>query len=253
MHVRFLHTLAIGGVTIVLTAVLMTLTLLPALLLLVGERVNWPRRFSRRSRGAGTLWGRWAHEAMVRPWRYLVPSVIVLAVLIVPTVRLKAWNVGAHDLSPEMEARQGYDQLERNFAAGWMGPIAVLVERRDKGSVVTQEAQQAIGATYARLAADPRVVIARGMPNSDGRATVILLVPRSAPESKEVMTFVRELRVAPWTEAHDANLDVRVGGFSAGIIDFDEELFRSVKRVVPLVLAITFIVLMVAFRSRPSR
>jgi uncharacterized membrane protein YdfJ with MMPL/SSD domain len=249
VRVPFLHTLAFGGVAVVVTSVLMTLTLLPALLLLVGERVNWPRRLSQRSGAAGRVWGRWAHEAMARPWRYLVPCLIVLAVLIVPTLRLKAWNVGAHDLSPAMEARQGYDLLDRNFAAGWMGPIALMVEGRDSSAVATAERQHAIGATYARLSADPRVRIARALPSQDGRAALLLLVPRSAPESEEVMGFVRELRADPWTEAHDAGLDVRVGGFSAGIIDFDQELFQSLRRVVPLVLVITFVVLAFAFRS----
>jgi putative drug exporter of the RND superfamily len=249
VRVPFLHTLALGGVAVVVAAVLMTLTLLPALLLLVGERVNWPRRLSQRSGAAGRVWGRWAHEAMARPWRYLVPSLVVLAVLVLPTLRLKAWNVGAHDLSPAMEARQGYDLLDRNFAAGWMGPIALLVESRGPGTVGTPERQQAIGAMYTRLAADPRVRIARAVPSSDGRTALLVLVPRSAPESGEVMSFVRELREAPWTEAQSAGLAVRVGGFSAGILDFDQELFRSLENVVPLVLAITFVVLAFAFRS----
>jgi RND superfamily putative drug exporter len=175
--------------------------------------------------------------------------VIVLGVLILPTTRLKAWNVGAHDLAPEMEARQGYDLLDRNFAAGWMGPIALLVESGDGSAIGTPERQHAIGATYTQLAADPRVRIARALPSRDGRTALLFLVPRSAPESEEVMSFVRELRAAPWTEARDAGLDVRVGGFSAGILDFDEEMFRSLKRVVPLVLAITFVVMVIAFRS----
>jgi putative drug exporter of the RND superfamily len=249
VRVPFLHTLALGGVAVVVTSVLMTLTLLPALLLLVGERVNWPRRFSQRSGAAGRVWGRWAHEAMARPWRYLVPSVIVLAVLILPTLRLKAWNVGAHDLSPAMEARQGYDLLDRSFAAGWMGPIALLVESGGGGTVGTPERQHAIAVTYAHLAADPRVHIARALPSKDDRAALLFLVPRSAPESETVMSFVRELRAAPWTEMRDAGLDVHVGGFSAGILDFDQELFRSLRHVVPLVLAITFVVLAFAFRS----
>jgi RND superfamily putative drug exporter len=63
------------------------------------------------------------------------------------------------------------------------------------------------------------------------------------------MAFVRELRSSSWSEAEDAGLTVRVGGMTAGMIDFDDELFGSLKRVVPLVLAITFIVLVLAFRS----
>jgi putative drug exporter of the RND superfamily len=87
------------------------------------------------------------------------------------------------------------------------------------------------------------------VPAPDGRAAMVMLVPRSAPESDEVMRFVRELRATTWTRANAAGLGVRVGGFNAAIIDFDEELFGSVRRVVPLVLGVTFVVLLIAFRS----
>ena len=249
VHIRFLHTLALGGVAVVVTSVLMTLTLLPSLLLLIGEKLNWPRRLSRRPRGDGGLWARWARETMTRPWRYLIPAVIVLAVLIVPTLRLKAWNMGAHDLSPAMEARQGYELLDRNFAAGWMGPIAILVKTRDSGNVWTEKRESAIAAIHWRLSSDPRVRIIGRYPSGDGRSALIFVVPRSAPESEEVMTLVQELRAEPWQSARDAGLAIQVGGFSASILDFDAELFGSLKRVIPVVLAITFIALVFAFRS----
>src|SRR5215218_3247255 len=163
VRIPFLHTLAFGGVTVVVTAMLMTLMVLPALLMVVGERVNWPRRFSQRETGRAGMWGRWARQTMERPWRYLVPSLVVLAVLIVPTLRLQAWNVGAHDLPPATEAREGYDLLERNFAAGWMAPIALLVES-PSGTIATPERQGALLAEYGRLTADPRVRLARALP-----------------------------------------------------------------------------------------
>jgi RND superfamily putative drug exporter len=280
VNIRFLHTLALGGVSVVATSVLMTLTLLPALLLLIGEKLNWPRRLSHRPVGNGGLWVRWATETMTRPWRYLIPAAVVLAVLIVPTLRLKAWNMGAHDLSPTMEARQGYEILNQNFTAGWMGPIAILVKSHDSGSVWTQAHEKAIASIYSRLAADPRAHLVGGFPHllallgasrtlvhsrsdlpapvraaaarvvsEDGRSALIFVVPRSAPETEEVMTLVRELRAEQWQAARDAGLDVEIGGFSASILDFDSELFGSLKRVIPLVLAVTFIALVFAFRS----
>jgi RND superfamily putative drug exporter len=249
VNIRFLHTLALGGVAVVVTSVLMTLTLLPALLLKIGERLNWPRRLSRRARSDGGLWARWARETMTRPWRYLIPAVIVIGVLIVPTLRLKAWNMGADDLSPAMEARQGYDILARNFAAGWMGPIAVLVKSRGDGNLGTGERATAIAALSSRLASDPRVRGVGGYPSADGRSALVFAIPRSAPESEEVMTLVRELRADQWRSASDAGLTIQIGGFSASILDFDAELFGSLKRVIPVVLAITFIALVFAFRS----
>ena len=249
VHIRFLHTLALGGVAVAVTSVLMTLTLLPSLLLLIGERLNWPRQLSRRPRGDGGLWPRWAHETMTRPWRYLIPSLIVLGVLIVPTLQLKAWNMGARDLSPTMEARQGYELLDRNFAAGWMGPIAILVKGHDDGNVLASKTQGAIAGIRSRLASDPRVRIVGGYPSEDGHSALIFVVPRSAPESEEVMTMVRELRAQPWQSARNAGLSIQIGGFSASVLDFDAELFGSMKRVIPVVLAVTFLALVFAFGS----
>jgi len=161
-----------------------------------------------------------------------------------------------------------------------MGPIAILVKSRDSGNIWTAERESAIETIYSRLASDPRVHIVGGFPqllallgpsrtlirarsglpapmhaastqvvSEDGRSALIFVVPRSAPESEEVMTLVRELRAESWQPARDAGLAVQVGGFSASILDFDSELFRSLKLVIPIVLAITFIALVFAFRS----
>lgn len=247
VHIRFLHTLALGGVAVVVTSVLMTLTLLPSLLILIGDKLNWPRELSRRPRGDGGLWSRWARETMARPWRYLIPAVVVLTIFIVPTLRLKAWNMGAHDLSPTMEARQGYGLLDHNFAAGWMGPIVILVKTRDGANISSEGYEKAIASIYARLASDPRTPLARV--TEHGSSALIVVVPRSAPESEEVMTLVRELRAERWRGASVAGLTVEVGGLSASIMDFDSEIFGSLKRVIPVVLALTFIALVFAFRS----
>lgn len=250
VRIEFLHTLALGGVAVVLVSVLMTVTLLPALLLLLGEKVNWPRQPRLEASVTRSRWDRWATQTMTHPWRYLVPALVIIGIFVAPTLRLEAWNMGAADLSPEMEARQGYELLERDFSRGWMAPVAVLVEDQSGGSVLASERGRAIASTLTRLVADPRVELATlaGV-GADSSSALVLLVPRAAPESPEAMALVRELRAAPWTEAGAAGLDVRVGGMTAAVLDFDAELFGSLERVVPLVLAITFIVLMIAFRS----
>lgn len=247
VHIRFLHTLALGGVAVVVTSLLITLTLLPALLCLIGHRVNWPRQKSRSSAGARIQWARWARETMRHPWRYLVPTLVLLGILVAPTLKLKAWNMGARDLAPDMEARQGYELLERNFAAGWMGPIALLVRAEGDGTLRTTERQSAIAAIYSRLA--PSQAASMAVTSPDGRTALLLLVPHSAPESNDAMKLVRALRTDSWTDARRAGLGVQVGGFSASILDFDSELFWSLKRVIPVVLAITLIALVFAFRS----
>jgi len=279
VNIRFLHTLAIGGVTVVVTAVLATLTLLPAVLLLIGKRLNWPRHPKTQSQ-VGRIWSRWANEAMARPLRYVIPTLIVLALLILPARRLTPWNMGAHDLSPGVEAREGFELLEKNFAAGWMGPIAILVSCREGETLWSPAHLTAVSSLADRFASDPRVSTVGGFPSlltilgpfcanihktadlpplvrqqaagvvaTDDRTALIFAVPRSAPETKEVMQMIREFRDSLSSQGRNADLGVRIGGFSASILDFDEELFGSLTRVVPLVLVITFAVLMFVFRS----
>ncbi len=250
VRITFLHTLALGGVAVVVTSVLMTVTLLPAALLLLGEKVNWPRQPRLRRAETHSRWARWARETMAHPWRYLVPSLLIVGIFVAPTLRLKAWNIGPHDVSEEMESRQGYDLLVRNFSAGRMAPIALLVDARPGESLVRAGNRIALESVTARLGADPRITVARlaGLSADQGTA-VITLVSRAAPESREVMDLVRELRTAPWPELRAAGMRARVGGTTAAVMDFDAELFGSLQRVVPLVLVITFIVLAVAFRS----
>jgi uncharacterized membrane protein YdfJ with MMPL/SSD domain len=250
VRISFLHTLALGGVAVVVTSVLMTVTLLPALLVLFGEKVNWPWRPRERATVANSRWGRWARQAMTHPWRYLVPAVVLLGIFIAPTLRLRAWNMGASDISEEMEARQGYELLERDFSRGWMAPIVLLAQSRTSGSALSPGNLRTLAALRARLAAEPRIEYATiGGLSGDGRHAMLVLVPRAAPESAEAMDLVRELRVSAKDPARAAGLDLHIGGMTAAVIDFDAELFGSLQRVVPLVLVITFIVLAVAFRS----
>jgi len=123
------------------------------------------------------------------------------------------------------------------------------VTSRNDGNVLTQKSQSTITGIHSRLASDPRVRIVGGYPSEDGRSALVFAVPRSAPESEEVMTMVRELRAESWQSARDAGLSIQIGGFSASVLDFDAELFGSMKRVIPVVLAITFLALVFAFRS----
>jgi RND superfamily putative drug exporter len=98
----------------------------------------------------------------------------------------------------------------------------------------------------ARIA---HVALAPDAVSRSGEMALITLIPRQAPEHAETMALIRDLRRDAWPEAQGAGLTVHVAGASAGIADFDEELFDSLWRVIPLVLLATFLVLLATFRS----
>lgn len=277
----FLHGIAYGGLVVVLSTLVAALSLLPVVLKRWGRFLDWPRRRQAPDTAmAGAAWGRWSRRVMERPWRYLVAASIALVLIAWPALRMQSRNVSMGDMPPEFEARQGFESLHRNFVDGWMGPVILLLQAREAGGMLQPEAQQAVLAITSRLSRDPRVTQVHGYPrlllapqeqagtltraqrspappsnaasdsiSADGSTALVILVPHAPPERSEVLEFVRQLRADTWPEARAAGIAVKVGGAAAMIADFDAELFGSLWRIVPAVMAVTFAVLLFAFRS----
>jgi uncharacterized membrane protein YdfJ with MMPL/SSD domain len=251
VNARFLHSLALGGVIVVAVSLAATLTLLPVLLSYLGGRVNWPRKPGSPSRAGKhfePLWEHWARSTMRRPWLHVIPAFMVLAVFIAPVPGLKVWNVGARDLDAQMEARQGLEMLDGNFSAGWMGPV-ILVLQRGNSDPLHAENQEAMLALTSRLGADGRIASARNDLSADGTTGLIVLITTQTPEGDEVKELVAELRRDTWQELSGSGMSVQVGGATAMVADFDEEMLASLRRVIPAVLALTFVALLILFKS----
>ena len=279
VRLPFLKALVFGGVVVVTTAVLATLTLLPALLAVLGPRVNWPR-VRARAPARGAFWGRWAQRVMRRPVLWALVSLLILAVFIAPVFRLSGWNLGASGLAADLEARRGYERLARDFAPGWIGPSALVLEAPPGHSVLEARSRLALRQLAQRLGRQPNVVMVRGFPELDaalsagrieaqsltqlpqplrdaatqalgsqGRIAILALIGADAPESAAAAAGVRTLRADALPELAGTGLTARVSGVPAMLADFDQEIFAKMWLVVPAVLAVTFLVLLVHLRS----
>jgi len=275
----FLHVIAIGGMVVVAAAVAAAMTLLPALLALLGPAVDWPRRPAADT-GERGFWERWAGAMMRRPWWALAASALVLGLFVAPVFRLKTWNVGPRDLPLELESRRGYDALAERFPRGWMGPIVMLAEAPPGGSLLDPEPRMALLEVSNVLRLDPRSGTLLGLPqllgragalgtervvldslpepmlsaarqvvSADGRVGLAALVTPSEPSEKETMRYLRELRARPFPAAEAAGVRISWGGSSAIMADFDDELMGRLPIVVIAVIVITFVVLALLFRS----
>ena len=280
VNVPFLRSMAAGGIFVVLTAVAASLTLLPVALSSVGTAVNWPRRHSQPPREGTAVWGRWAGLVMRRRWTFLVAGLAILAVFVAPAGRLQPWNVGVENLGPDLEAREGYDVLADQFERGAIGPTILLVEAPLGQTMWAPDFQRGIAALSERLSDDPRIARVNGFPdllsvaNSllrsvrspadlpdrlqhlardvlgvDDRMALIVLLPSSAPEARESMALVDDLRHDTWPELSGLGARIGISGTTALMKDFDDEVFGRMRIVVPAVLGTTFLVLLVSFRS----
>ncbi|MFG1669735.1 MMPL family transporter [Streptomyces sp. Y7] len=239
MNMRFLDGVVVATSLTVVLSVLAAITLLPALLGLLGMRVL-SRRQRRRLAAAGPepaeasgLAARWSSYVQRRPLPVAVMAVVVMAVLAVPvlSLRLGATDQGNHQESTT--TRQAYDLLAEGFGPGFNGPLQVVVEG-DAPTGLVDGIKSTEG--VAQVAAAPPA----------GGVTVIQVVPTTSPQSEQTDRLIDRLRddVIPQSGA-----EAHVGGVTAVFKDFASVTADRLPYFVATIIALGFLLLMVAFRS----
>ena len=163
----FMASMGAAGAIVVAVAVFYALTVLPALLALIGPRVNrWRIPLFRGSTGRGGFWRALASWVMKRPVVVLVPTVAFLVIAATPFLQLRLAN-GNVDMLPErLEARQGYDRLVADFPGQDQTSFTVLVDYAD-GTPLTASRIADQYALTRRLASIPGVLRVNSIYNLD--------------------------------------------------------------------------------------
>ena len=120
-----MRSMGLGGALVVVFSVLAALTLLPALLGMLGPRVDRLRVIGRSGK-EGAFWGRWSHAVMRHPVPVLIGTLIVVLILAWPVLHIEREIPGATALPQRSESRQGYDILQSRFDVAALSPIYVL-------------------------------------------------------------------------------------------------------------------------------
>ncbi len=239
MNMRFLDGVVIATSLTVVLSVLAAITLLPALLGLLGMRVL-SRRQRRRLVAAGPEpaeasgpAARWSSYVQRRPRPVAALALVVMAVLAIPvlSIRLGATDQGNHQESTT--TRQAYDLLAEGFGPGFNGPLQVVVEG-DAPQGLVNGIRSAEG--VAQVAA---------VPPANG-VTVIQVVPTTSPQSEQTDQLIDRLRddVIPRSGA-----EAHVGGVTAVFKDFASVTGDRLPYFVATIIALGFLLLLVAFRS----
>lgn len=243
--------LAAGAIAAVLVAMLASLTLLPALLRLLGDRVDawrlpWPRRFGV---GAG-LAGHAAQAAVRRPWLALLTSISLLALLAAPALQMRLGFAGIETLPPQLEARQAFDRLQANFRIGLVAEAVIVVNTKPEVDLAAIDG--AVARLRAGLATDTGFLtdLTRERRSDDGRIRVLNVPLPGEAEGEAALQAVTRLRTTWVPQAfEDVPAEVLVTGTSAGYLDFFALTRQSAPMVIALVLGLSFVLLAWAFRS----
>jgi RND superfamily putative drug exporter len=314
-------TLGYTAAIVVLIAVLAAITLLPAVLGLLGPKVNALKlpglKHEHDAKPHG--WRRWAMFIADHPFPAIAVTLVVLAVLAVPIRNLHLGQTDNSALPKDTQTRQSYDAISTGFGPGTNGPMLVAVslskpaendqkqlddveqqqkdQEKQQQDAITKETQQLVAQGVPQdqaqqeatddaqkkapseseqeqtqqqedflktSASDPRLQdlktdmektsgvksVTQPLVNDSGSAAVYTVISDYAPSSRKTEDVVKDLRdntIPKATAGQDMTADV--GGSTAGYIDLASQISDTLLETIGVVLALSFILLLLAFRS----
>jgi RND superfamily putative drug exporter len=255
----FLRSFAYGGIGVVLVAMVMSVVSLPALLAVLGPRVDSLQLFRRRSVPVGEgIWHRVATAVMRRPIAVALVGVTFLLALGVPFLSVE-WGVPDDRVLPESTpARQASDILRSDFASAEGDAFAVVATGGVTSDAIASYAadtsmvdgvarvDSAVGRFVDGMvvAEDPSLASFGPAASASGDATWFNVVPSVEPISVEAERMIADVR------AIDAPFDsTLVGGASAALVDSKEAIFSLVPWAAVLIVTATFVLLFLMFGS----
>ncbi|MFE2938383.1 MMPL family transporter [Streptomyces sp. NPDC059255] len=260
--IPFLSVMGLAAAGTVLMAVLVAITLLPALFGFAGSRLR-PKRGSRAERresagdgeDAGGAGGRDRRRPAGERWARLVtrrPLVTVLAVVIglgamaVPTSQLALAMPDNGTAPPGSTQRQAYDLISDAFGPGRNGRLLVLVRSAD-GDPAPAAAEVAAG--LARLDLPEVVSIGAPQVGEDGRTAILAVVPKAGPRDERTEGLVRDIRAESPRLAAETDSEILVTGSTAAAIDVSDRLRASLVPFASVVVGLALVLLLLVFRS----
>jgi RND superfamily putative drug exporter len=274
----FLRSVGIAGVIVVFFSVLAALTLLPAVLGVIGTRIERGRLIGRAIASDHREHGFWAglsHRVMARPIAVLIPTLAVLVLLGLPFIHVDVSSPDATILPTDLPSRQGFDILTDEFGPGEISPFVFVLQ--SPSGVYSRDNLLALYDFTEMLAEDPRVVRVQSIVSFDvevpreqvpavvalrrgaqslgidsrldqfanERTVMVLAFTRSYANSDENKELLAETRAYQ----PGGDLTMLVDGGTAEIVDVVDAMYGQFPKAIALIVVATYLVLLVLFRA----
>nr|WP_203594235.1 MMPL family transporter [Streptomyces sp. SID9124] len=250
VNIPMLSKMGFAAAGTVAIAVLIALTLVPAMLGFVGKRIVG--RKARRAAEAAdkpeakpNMGTRWARFVLRKPVWVLLVGVLGLGAIAVPAASLEMGLPDDGSQPTSTTQRRAYDLLSDGFGPGFNGPLLVVVdtENSSDGKAAAKRVGDEISDMKGVVAVTPATF------NKAGDAAMITVVPKDRPSSVETENVVHAIRDAGKDIKSDTGAEVLVTGATAMNIDFSQKMNDALLPYLALVVGLAFLLLMVVFRS----
>ncbi|HEX5714058.1 MAG TPA: MMPL family transporter [Solirubrobacterales bacterium] len=249
LGLEFLYGVALAAAIAVLFTMIAALTLLPALLSLIGpwiNRLKIPGLGGRRtSLDENGFWFRWSREVQRRPWLAAILSGGLLIALCIPTLSLRLGTNDAGTNPAGTTTREAYDLLAEGFGPGFNGPFQIVAALPEKGD------DTALVELHDELkGAEGVEAVTAVMLNPAENTGVFQLYPTTSPQSEattELLDRIRDDAIPAVEERTGAQ--IHVGGINAVFEDFGTAIAEKLPLFIGVVVLLSALLLLVVFRS----
>lgn len=248
MNISFIQGLGVGAAVVVAITMLAAVTLLPAVLGFAGKNIDklripgTGREIQGHERG---IWYRWSNFLVRRPWQTLIVGLLIVVPLAIPVFSMQLGSSDASAQPTTDTTRRAYDLKAEGFGVGSNGPLLLAARINGPEDMESlEEIQQAVQDTEGVSSVSPAI------PNEDFSAALMQVIPTTSPQDEGTVELIERLRHETLPEAtENSDITVHIGGLTAAFEDLGQTLADRLPIFIGTVLALSFVLLLVVFRS----
>lgn len=286
VEVAAIRAIAFGAVVVVIIAGMASLSLLPAILVMLGDRINYgkiPFFYRNDAEKPSNGWKRWASLMMRRPVLFLIITVMALLLMAIPANEMKMFNPDIRILPEDSNVRKGVDLIQTSFGTGTSSPISVTLELMegdwsspDHWRILTQVHHELLRQEHVKSVNSPVSIFQEVDPlvlssiltverinlpvelipmvnrylSRDNKVVVFDIISTTYASSEETKALVLSLRdeVLPMILLPEG-VTYAIGGETMGGIDVNEVIEKSLFPSLMIMLALIYLILLLSFKS----
>ncbi len=246
----YMYGVAISASLAVLVVMVASVTLLPALLAYLGPKVDRLRlpflgRTLKAEGDGESPAARWSHFVQRHPWTAVITATAVLLALAAPALGMRLGFPDAGNDPPDTMTRQAYDLNTEGFGPGTNGPLVIAADLPGPAAKpkIDSLAERLRGERGVAFVPDPQI-------NAEGNAAIVTVIPSGSPQDEETEHLVNRLREDVVPDAlGTSGISAEIGGVTAALEDQSEYMKGRMPLFIAGVVGLSFLLLLVAFRS----